>query len=125
MAPTKPVFCAVLGDGQRWTVEVEWSDGTIEQVDEFQHQSEAIGSPTNRKGGCGTGADRPKPRLCGPRDQAIQNGLEASKSAVQRDIPISCRHLSSRLSNSYRERAKCHHSVICRFTSFQRELRLD
>jgi hypothetical protein len=41
MAPTKPIFCAVLGDGQRWMVEVDWPDGTIEQVGEFQHQSEA------------------------------------------------------------------------------------
>jgi hypothetical protein len=78
-----------------------------------------IGSPTNRKGGCGTGADRPKPRLCGPRDQAIQNGLEASKSAVQRDIPISCKHRSSRLCNSWSEQAECHHAVISCLTSLQ------
>ena len=36
-----PIFCAVLGDGQRWIVEVDWPDGTIEQVGEFQHRSEA------------------------------------------------------------------------------------
>jgi hypothetical protein len=41
MAPTKPIFCAVLSDGQRWSVEAEWPDGTIEQVDEFKHHSEA------------------------------------------------------------------------------------
>jgi hypothetical protein len=35
-----------------------------------------------------------------PLAYGIQKGLEASKSAVQRDIPISFRHLSSRLSNS-------------------------
>jgi hypothetical protein len=39
-------------------------------------------------------------------DQAIQNGLEASKSTVQRDMPISCRHLSLRVINSLRERAR-------------------
>jgi hypothetical protein len=60
-----------------------------------------------------------------PLAYAIQNGLEASKSAVQRDIPISFKHLSSRLSSSYRERAKCHHSAIRRFTSFQRVLRWE
>jgi len=48
MAPTKPIFCAILGDGQRWTVEVEWSDGTIEQIEEFQHQSEATDWITNQ-----------------------------------------------------------------------------
>jgi hypothetical protein len=47
MASTKPIFCAVLGDGQRWTVEVEWSDGTIEQIEEFQHQSDATDWLTN------------------------------------------------------------------------------
>jgi hypothetical protein len=41
MAPTKPVFLVVLGDSQHWTVEVEWSDGTIEQINQFQHHSDA------------------------------------------------------------------------------------
>ena len=41
MAPTKPIFCAVLSDVQRWSVEAEWPDGTIEQVDEFKHHFEA------------------------------------------------------------------------------------
>jgi hypothetical protein len=41
MASTKPIFCVILGDGQRWTVEVEWPDGTIEQVNEFQQHSDA------------------------------------------------------------------------------------
>jgi hypothetical protein len=41
MATTKPIFCAVLGDGQRWRVNVEWPDGTIEQAGEFQQQSDA------------------------------------------------------------------------------------
>jgi hypothetical protein len=31
----KPLFCIVLGDGDRWSVEVEWRDGTIEQVNTF------------------------------------------------------------------------------------------
>jgi hypothetical protein len=41
MITTKPIFYAVLGEGQRWRVEVEWPDGTIEQVDEFKLFSEA------------------------------------------------------------------------------------
>lgn len=41
MAPTKLMFCTVLGDSQRWVVAVDWPDGTIEQVCEFQRQSEA------------------------------------------------------------------------------------
>jgi hypothetical protein len=48
MTPTKPMFCAVLGDGQRWVVEVDWPDGTIEQVCEFQRQSEATDWITNQ-----------------------------------------------------------------------------
>jgi hypothetical protein len=48
MTTTKPIFYAVLGDGQRWVVEVEWSDGTIEPVDEFQHQFEATDWITNQ-----------------------------------------------------------------------------
>jgi hypothetical protein len=41
MITTKPIFYAVLGEGQGWRVEVEWPDGTIEQVDEFKLFSEA------------------------------------------------------------------------------------
>jgi len=48
MAPRTPIFCAVLGDGQRWVVEVDWPDGTIEQVSEFQRQSEAADWITNQ-----------------------------------------------------------------------------
>ena len=48
MAPRTPIFCAVLGDGQRWVVEVDWPDGTIEQVGEFQRQSEAADWITNQ-----------------------------------------------------------------------------
>ena len=54
-----------------------------------------------------------------PRYQAIQNGLALSKSAVQRDIPISCKHLSSRLCSSLIERAQCHHAVISCLKSLQ------
>jgi hypothetical protein len=53
------------------------------------------------------------------RCQAIQNGLALSKSAVQRDIPISCKHRSSRLCNSLSEQAECHHAVISCLTSLQ------
>ena len=48
MTTTKPIFYAVLGGGPRWIVEVEWSDGTIEQVEEFQRQSEATDWITNQ-----------------------------------------------------------------------------
>ena len=37
----KPIFCVVLRDGGKWTVEAEWPDGTIENVDAFNHQFEA------------------------------------------------------------------------------------
>jgi hypothetical protein len=48
MAPTKLMFCTVLGDSQRWVVAVDWPDGTIEQVGEFQRQSEAADWITNQ-----------------------------------------------------------------------------
>src|SRR5580704_18382253 len=58
MAPTKLMFCTVLGDSQRWVVAVDWPDGTIEQVGEFQRQSQATDWITNnRKRGCRNGAD--------------------------------------------------------------------
>ncbi len=41
MEPTKPIFCLVLSDGQRWSVEAEWPDGTIEQVNTFKGYFEA------------------------------------------------------------------------------------
>ena len=37
----KPIFCIVLGDGDRWSVEAEWPDGTIELVDAFKAQLDA------------------------------------------------------------------------------------
>ena len=37
----KPIFCVVLRDGGEWTVEAEWPDRTIENVDAFNHQFEA------------------------------------------------------------------------------------
>jgi hypothetical protein len=45
-------------------------------------------------------------------DQVIQNGLEASKVAVQRDIPMSCNTLSLSISSSARERVRCRHSAM-------------
>jgi hypothetical protein len=38
----KPIFCVVLSDSQQWTVEAEWPDGTIEQIDTFKRHFEAI-----------------------------------------------------------------------------------
>jgi hypothetical protein len=37
----KPIFCLVLSDGQRWSVEAEWPDGTIEQINTFKEYFEA------------------------------------------------------------------------------------
>lgn len=42
MGPIKPIFCLVLGNGQRWSVEAEWPDGTIEQVHKFKACFEAL-----------------------------------------------------------------------------------
>jgi hypothetical protein len=41
-AALKPIFCVVLGDGERWIVEAEWPDGTIEQVDTFKACFDAL-----------------------------------------------------------------------------------
>jgi hypothetical protein len=41
MVGTKPIFCVVLSDGQRWAVEAEWPDGTIERIYTFTHHFEA------------------------------------------------------------------------------------
>ena len=38
----KPTFCIVLGDGDNWSVEAEWPDGTIEKVDSFKRHFEAV-----------------------------------------------------------------------------------
>jgi hypothetical protein len=38
----KPVFCVVLRDGEKWSVEAEWPDGTIEHVDTFDGHSDAV-----------------------------------------------------------------------------------
>ena len=38
----KPIFCVVLGDAEHWSVEAEWPDGTIEQVDIFKAHLAAI-----------------------------------------------------------------------------------
>jgi hypothetical protein len=41
-AAVKPIFCIVLGDGERWIIEAEWPDGTIERVDDFEANYEAV-----------------------------------------------------------------------------------
>ena len=38
----KPVFYIVLSDGDRWCVEAEWPDGTIERVDTFNANVDAV-----------------------------------------------------------------------------------
>jgi hypothetical protein len=39
VAMVKPVFCVVLCDGEKWSVEAEWPDGTIEHVETFEGHS--------------------------------------------------------------------------------------
>jgi hypothetical protein len=41
MASINPIFCVVLGDGSRWSVEAEWPDGTVERIEEFKAHSQA------------------------------------------------------------------------------------
>jgi len=38
----KPIFCVVLSDGDQWSLEAEWPDGTIEQVGTFKAHLEAV-----------------------------------------------------------------------------------
>ena len=42
VAMVKPVFCVVLTDGPQWSVEAEWPDGTIEQIDTFKGHFDAV-----------------------------------------------------------------------------------
>jgi hypothetical protein len=35
MISITPIFCVVLKDGDRWQVEAEWPDGTVELVSTF------------------------------------------------------------------------------------------
>jgi hypothetical protein len=37
-----PIFCVVLKDGERWQVEAEWPDGTIEEVHTFKDGLRAV-----------------------------------------------------------------------------------
>jgi hypothetical protein len=37
----KPIFAVILRDGDRWTVEAEWPDGTIEQAIVVKSASDA------------------------------------------------------------------------------------
>jgi hypothetical protein len=36
-----PLFLVVLRDDDRWTIEAEWPDGTIEDVTKFKSYSDA------------------------------------------------------------------------------------
>jgi len=38
----KPIFSVVLNDGNQWSVEAEWPDGTIERIDTFKAHNEAV-----------------------------------------------------------------------------------
>jgi hypothetical protein len=42
MRTPEPIFCVVLRDGDRWQVEAEWPDGTIEPIDVFKDCFEAL-----------------------------------------------------------------------------------
>jgi hypothetical protein len=47
--PHKPIFCLVLREGERWQVEAEWPDGTIELIDTFKAHFDALhGSKLDR-----------------------------------------------------------------------------
>lgn len=47
-AVQKPIFCVVLSQGTQWSLEAEWPDGTIEQVNTFKAHSEAVNWLTTR-----------------------------------------------------------------------------
>ena len=38
----KPIFCVVFNDGNQWSVEAEWPDGTIGRIDTFKAHIEAV-----------------------------------------------------------------------------------
>jgi hypothetical protein len=38
----KPILYVVLGDGKQWSLQAEWPDGTIEEVNTFKAHSEAV-----------------------------------------------------------------------------------
>jgi hypothetical protein len=40
---SKPIFAVILRDGDQWTVEAEWPDGTIEQAVVAKSASDALG----------------------------------------------------------------------------------
>jgi hypothetical protein len=40
---SKPIFAVILRDGDEWTVEAEWPDGTIDQVIVAKSASDAWG----------------------------------------------------------------------------------
>ena len=42
MIAQRPIFCVVLGDGGEWLIEVEWPDGSIENVCPFKAHTEGV-----------------------------------------------------------------------------------
>jgi len=37
MTVRKPIFCAVMNDGDdKWSIEAEWPDGSIERISTFR-----------------------------------------------------------------------------------------
>ena len=63
--PRKPIFCVVLADGDQWSIEAEWPDGTIARFGAFRAcgalDKYAVGSAAARTDlihWCGTVARR-------------------------------------------------------------------
>jgi len=46
----KPVFYLVQSDDDRWCVEAEWTDGTIERIDTFESHLDAVNWVTTLSG---------------------------------------------------------------------------
>jgi hypothetical protein len=38
----KPFFCIVLSGDRKWTIDAEWPDGTIEQIESFDGRIDAV-----------------------------------------------------------------------------------
>jgi hypothetical protein len=40
--PRKLIFCVVLADGDQWSIEADWPDGTIERFGAFRAHLDAV-----------------------------------------------------------------------------------
>jgi hypothetical protein len=48
MSTSQPFFCVVLHDSDKWVIEAEWPDGSIEPIDTFSEHFEALNWITNQ-----------------------------------------------------------------------------